>query len=205
MVAVVTHSNRRRYEQQLAAMHRDRARVFVEAWNWLLAVTPEGLEIDRYDTREAMYLVDFEEGFPHLSSLRLLPTTGPHLMADLFSDLCETGPLVGEDVWEISRLCVCPDLHADRIRPIRNRLGRAMLEFGFLFGITRFVGVTNLAFLSRMLSFGWDCAPLGLPREMDGVQVGAFVIDNSPASIAHFRERTGTRFPVLELDREMAA
>jgi hypothetical protein len=40
---------------------------------------------------------------------------------------------------------------------------------------------------------------------MDGVLVGAFVIDNSPASIAAFRARTGTRFPALQLDRELAA
>lgn len=205
MVAVVTASNRHRYEPQLAAMHRDRARVFVEAWGWPLSVTSDGLEIDRYDAGEALYLIDSEEGTPHLSSLRLLPTTGPHLMGDVFADLCESGPIVGEDVWEISRLCTSPDLHAERVRPIRNRLGRAMLEFGFLFGISRFVGVTNLAFLSRMLAFGWDCAPLGLPREMDGVQIGAFVIENTPASIATFRARTGTRFPALILDGEMAA
>ena len=205
MVAVISSSNRRQYQANIDAMHRDRARIFVETWGWRLPVTSDGREIDRYDGDDAIYLVDFDQQSAHLGSMRLVPTTGPHLMTDLFADLCETGPIVGDDVWEISRLCTSPDLHPDRNRPIRNRLARAMLEFGFLFGITRFVGVTNIQYLSRMLAFGWDCAPLGTPREMDGVLVGAFVIDNSPASIAAFRARTGTRFPALQLDRELAA
>ncbi|MBU6372866.1 MAG: autoinducer synthase [Alphaproteobacteria bacterium] len=205
MVAVITKTNRGAYAEQLRAMHRDRARIFVEAWRWRLPVTGDGLEIDQYDTDDAIYLVDFDADCAHLASLRLLPTTRPHLMSDMFPDLCADGPVVGDDVWEISRLCTSPELPQDRHRPMRNRLARAMLEFGFLFGITRFVGVTNLQYLSRMLAFGWECMPLGLPKEMDGVPVGAFVIDNSPASIEAFRARTGTRFPALQLDRDLAA
>lgn len=205
MVAVITKSNRSSYAANIRAMHRDRARIFVEAWRWPLAVTPEGLEVDQYDTDDAIYLVDFDAECAHLASMRLLPTTRPHLMTDLFPGLCAEGPVVGDDVWEISRLCTSPELPADRQRPMRNRLARAMLEFGFLFGIRRFVGVTNLQYLARMLAFGWECAPLGPPQEMDGVPVGAFVVDNSPASIAAFRARTGTRFPALQLDRDLAA
>jgi len=205
MVAVITKANRGSYAAQLRAMHRDRARIFVDAWRWRLPVTSEGLEIDQYDTDDAIYLSDFDETCDHLASLRLLPTMRPHLMTDLFPDLCADGPIVGDDVWEISRLCTSPELPPDQHRPMRNRLADAMLEFGFLFDIRRFVGVTNLQYLSRMLAFGWDCMPLGLPQAMDGVPVGAFVVDNSPASIAAFRARTGTRFPALQLDRELAA
>lgn len=44
-----------------------------------------------------------------------------------------------------------------------------------------------MGWLSQILEFGWDCRPLGLPREIGGRQLGALRIDidaRTPALLA---------------------
>jgi N-acyl-L-homoserine lactone synthetase len=205
MVTVVTQNNRKRHANLVDGMFRDRRAVFVDALSWPLSVTADGLEIDQFDGDDAVYLIDASGAGAHLASLRLLPTTGPHLMQHAFEDLCEGGVPIGDDIWEMTRLCSSPGLPAAEATAARQRVARAMVEFGLLFGINTFVGTTHIQYLSRLLAFGWACEPLGQPRIIEGVLTGAIAIRTSPESLAVFRKRTGSRFPALELERGLAA
>jgi N-acyl-L-homoserine lactone synthetase len=205
MVNLVTSFNRSKFRAPLEAMHRDRKKIFVDTLKWDVPVVDGQYEIDQFDTDAAIYLVALApETQRHLGSVRLLPTTGPHLLSEVFPFLCDKGVPIGDDVWEITRLCTAP---AKDIEPrlIRRRLATAMCEFGLLYGISRYTCVTHVQYLSNLLAVGWECELLGEPRQVDRDVVAALSISITPATLQLFREKLGSRTPVLQLDAFAAA
>ena len=69
----------------LMGMHRLRRKVFKDRLDWSVATTGD-LEMDRYDTLDATYLVVADRGAV-LGCVRLLPTTGPNMLANTFPEL----------------------------------------------------------------------------------------------------------------------
>jgi N-acyl-L-homoserine lactone synthetase len=205
MVNLITAHNRAKFRAPLEAMHRDRKKIFVDALKWDVPVVDGQYEIDQFDTDEAIYLVALApESQRHLGSVRLLPSTGPHLLSEVFPHLCDKGVPVGDDIYEITRLCTAP---ARDIEPklIRRRLATAMCEFGLLYGINKYTCVTHVQYLTHLLSVGWECEPLGEPKQVGPDVVGALSISITPATLQLFREKLGTRTPVLQLDAFAAA
>ena len=67
------------------------------------------LEIDAYDAVQTIYLLARPTPNGSIAaSARLLPTTQPHLMSDLFPHLCQEELPAGATVWEASRFCTAP-------------------------------------------------------------------------------------------------
>jgi len=195
MLHAVSGKDRGQFASALAQMHRDRKKVFVDRLGWQLPVFEGEFEIDQFDGKEAVYLIDIDEHGAHQGSLRLLPTTAPHLLSEVFPDLCEHGVPRGPDIWEITRLCTAPDL-ADP-RPVRQALLLGVVEFALMSGVRRYTCMTHVPYLNAVLAVGWDCAPLGLPREDAGVTVGAIAIDITPQTLDVVRDRVGRTTPVL--------
>ena len=75
-----------------------------------------------------------------------------------------------------------------------------MVEFGLLYGINRYTCLAETSFLSTVMAIGWECEPLGLPKEVNGETVGALLIKITPATLQLFRAKMGWRYPVLEVD-----
>ena len=105
MIDVVNSENRDQFDNMLTQMWQQRSDVFVDKLGWDLPVT-DGMEIDAYDDDRSTYLLASKEGDEVTGSLRILPTTEGHLMADLFPEMCAGEPPVGPEVWEISRFLV---------------------------------------------------------------------------------------------------
>jgi acyl-homoserine lactone synthase len=165
-------------------MHRDRKRVFVDTLKWDIA--HDGIrEADQYDTDAADYLIlrDTNSG-EHLGSVRILPTTGPHMLGDVFDFLCEGKVPRGPHIREITRLVVSPDLPPRDKLVVRNMLGRAMIEFGWMMGVTVYTAVCDFGFLAQLLSSGWHIRPLGIPQYVEGSLIGALQIRLDRHSLA---------------------
>ena len=200
MVNLITSYNRSKFRAPLEAMHRDRKKIFVDTLKWDVPVVDGQYEVDQFDTDEALYLVALAaDRQRHLGSVRLLPTTGPHLLSEVFPFLCDNGVPVGEDIYEITRLCTAPAKDIDP-RLIRRKLATAMCEFGLLYGINTYTCVTHVQYLTHLLAVGWECEPLGEPKQVGADVVGALSISITPATLQLFREKLGSRRPVLELD-----
>lgn len=90
-------------------MLRLRALVFKDKLGWNVHVNTAGLEYDRFDTAddEPVYVV-VAEGDKVIGSLRLLPTTGPTMMSEVFHDTIVGEPISDPSVWECSRTCWLP-------------------------------------------------------------------------------------------------
>jgi acyl-homoserine lactone synthase len=118
----------------------------------------------------------------HRASIRLLPSTHPHILGDLFPELCDGDVPVGADIWELTRACVSPRLPASERLSVRNALTTAVVEYALFRGIKAYTCIADSAWLSQVLSLGWDCRPLGLPRLIDRSMTGALKIDITPAT-----------------------
>lgn len=107
MLVVIQRHNAHDYPHLLDQMFRLRARVFQEKLNWDVVVTA-GLECDRYDDEDPVYvLICDEEATQVRGSLRLLPTTGPTLLSEVFGEtLPDPALLTAPSIWECTRFCV---------------------------------------------------------------------------------------------------
>jgi N-acyl-L-homoserine lactone synthetase len=203
MIQLIEAADRAAFESQLAEMYRERKRVFVDRLGWEVPVVAGEFEIDQFDTDRAVYVLALDPGGAQLGSARLLPSTGPTLLSEVFPHLCERGVPKGDDVWEITRMCTHPGVAEAKL--VRQKLMVGMVEFALLNGIRRFTLVSHLPYLSALLAIGWDCEPLGLPQEHAGQMVGALVVNVTPDTLSLLRMRANLRGPVLRWEVRDAA
>jgi acyl homoserine lactone synthase len=111
MIVVLEQYNTQRYPHLVDEMFRLRARIFRDRLNWDVEVT-DGKERDRYDDEQPVYIIHCDDKARSLKgSLRLLPTTGPTLLADIFSDtLPDAVNLCAPSIWECTRFCLDDEL-----------------------------------------------------------------------------------------------
>lgn len=201
MILVVDAGNRSQFATDLAAMHRQRKAVFVDRVGWKLPVVA-GQEIDRYDLKEdTMYLLAKDEpSGPLLASARLLTTTGPHLMGELYSASYHPILPSGPTVWEISRYCTAPGL-GGRSR----RLGLlwqvicGSMETAMEYGIYQVIFAANRALLPHALDCGWRAKTIG-PTMRDGSdEVTAVVAKVTMEGLRNVRERHSIPVPIVRI------
>jgi N-acyl-L-homoserine lactone synthetase len=188
MLHIVTDHYRSDQNVILRSMFKERKRVFVDMLGWNIPVIGD-CEIDQFDTPDAHYLIITDPiTNQHKGSLRLLPTTAPHILADLFPHLCEEPAPRGPDIFEITRLCLSPSLRAKDRRLVRNQLATALVHYAGFLGITRYTGVGTLSWLSQVLAMGWRALPLGFPQASASGTITALEIHIEPDSLRRLEE-----------------
>src|SRR3546814_10008091 len=85
-------------------MFADRKRLFVDLFGWDVPVIDGQYEIDQFDNAHTIYLIAADDDGQHEASLRLFPTSQPHMLGTLFSHLCPLGVPAGDKIWESTRL-----------------------------------------------------------------------------------------------------
>jgi N-acyl-L-homoserine lactone synthetase len=90
----------------LRNMFEARKSVFVDLLKWDVPVLDGRFEIDQFDDEHAVYLVLANCRGAHLASARLLQTTRPHILGNIFASLCEGEPPRAHDIFEITRFCL---------------------------------------------------------------------------------------------------
>ncbi|MBJ7437812.1 MAG: autoinducer synthase [Sphingopyxis sp.] len=161
----------------LRAMFAARKEVFIDLLGWDVPVLDGRFEIDQFDDEHAIYLVVTDPAGGHLASARLLPTTRPHILADLYAQLCDGGVPQGPGIYEVTRFCLDRHIDAQTRHYVRNRLVTAIAEFGLAEGIRLYTGVAEVGWLQQVLAFGWRSYPLGIPRRIGGRRLGALAIE----------------------------
>jgi acyl-homoserine lactone synthase len=160
----------------LRAMFAARKSVFVDLLKWDVPVLDGQFEVDQFDDEHAVYLILATSDGEHLGSARLLPTTRPHILGDLYPFLC-AGPVpAGESVFEITRFCLDRRLRAPARRAVRDTLVTALAGHALEHGIAGYTAIAEFGWFQQILAFGWRCRPLGLPRQIDGTTLAALSI-----------------------------
>lgn len=98
------------YQDVLEQIFRLRKRVFADELGWNVDVQGE-LEKDRYDDMGPAYLVWINRDTRKLyGSMRLMPTTGPTLLYDVFGETFpEASAFSAPGIWEATRTCADAD------------------------------------------------------------------------------------------------
>ncbi|RTL91688.1 MAG: conjugal transfer protein TraI [Bradyrhizobiaceae bacterium] len=106
MLRIVTKDNAGRHISSLYQMHRLRKTVFKDRLGWDVIVSGE-LEVDKYDALSPRYLLSMDRHGILNGCVRLLPTTGPNMLRDIFPSLVTRAAVpCGGRVWEASRFAV---------------------------------------------------------------------------------------------------
>ena len=93
------------FPKEMDAMFRNRAETFSERLGWEVVVK-NGYERDSFDDANPLYLVSVDpDTEQYWGSLRLLPTTGPNMLRDVFPQLLDGDYLESATIWECSRIC----------------------------------------------------------------------------------------------------
>lgn len=96
-----------KYRALLDQSFRLRKRVFADQLGWRIPVSGPW-ERDRYDDLDPSYLLWCDDSFSQLyGCVRLMPTTGPTLLYDVFRDTFpDAHNLIAPGIWEGTRMCI---------------------------------------------------------------------------------------------------
>lgn len=194
MLHAVTSTNAALYRQELEDMFRLRHRVFAERMGWEVHAT-EGLERDRFDELDPVYLIYLGDDGHVEGSLRLLPTTGPYMLSDVFPQLLEGMEVPrSPDIWESSRFSVDTrrtdgqGLHA--LNHITSSLLCGITEFGLANGITELISVYDVR-IERILKRAnvWHMGHrFGPPSRIGDTKAIAGIFEVSPRTLTALRD-----------------
>lgn len=142
MIHSITWENAHEFGDVLPGLLRLRHRIFVQGQGYGVP-THQGMEWDQFDTPATVYLCWRNEIGQPQGCLRLLPTTLPYMIEQLWPELMGDGQLPKEEsIWEWTRLGIDHDLpNALRMR-ILGKLLCSGIEFGLQKGISSFLFVT---------------------------------------------------------------
>lgn len=109
-----------KYPDLLDQSFRLRKKVFADQLGWDVSVSGPR-ERDRYDDLHPAYLLWCDEEKERLfGSVRLMPTTGPTLLYDVFRNTFpEACDLAAPGIWEGTRMCIDEEAITPDVRPDR--------------------------------------------------------------------------------------
>jgi acyl homoserine lactone synthase len=185
----------------LAAMYRLRRRVFKERLDWTVSVSGD-LELDVYDALNPTYLVMVSTNRQVIGCVRLLPTTGPTMLADTFPELLAAQkPPRHERVLESSRFCIDTILATDGAPNGLKRatfvLFAAMLESIYLFNADCIVTVTDTRMERILRRADWPLERLAPPQRIGETMALAGFLHGSRETLANMYRHAGVEGPVL--------
>lgn len=112
MILAIEGFDRHQHTELFDEMFRMRAAVFADRLGWDVDVK-DGKEIDRFDAEAPLYLLCVDALTQELKgAVRLLPTTGPNMLRDVFAVLVPGGSVESPLIWESSRFAINPTLSA---------------------------------------------------------------------------------------------
>lgn len=163
----------------MAGVARYRHRVFVEKLGWQLRCE-NALEYDQFDRDDTVYVVAHNAAQEIVGTARLLPTTRPYLLGEVFPHLLNgVPPPHSPDVWELSRFAAVDftaptgSALAQFSSPIAVGLLQASLECAARHGAKRFITVSPLGVERLLRIAGFRAHRLAPPTIVDGNPVFA--------------------------------
>jgi acyl homoserine lactone synthase len=193
MIRVVTKDNAERHVGSLYQMHRIRKAVFKDRLGWDVTVSGE-FEVDEYDALGPSYLLSIDRYGTLIGCVRLLPTTGPNMLRDIFPSFVTKAAVPrGERVWEASRFAVSRNTTAAEagLSQTTYDLLIGVLKFGLSNGISTIVCVVDLRMERILRRAGWQLERLGPAHRIGSTIAMAGQLDVSAQILRRLEARVG--------------
>ncbi len=162
MAFLVNGAQLDKYPDIRDSMFRLRKKVFYDMLGWEVNVD-DGMEFDQFDRPDTVYVL-YVKNQAVYGVWRILPTTGPYMLADVFPDLAPRGGIPrSPTTWELSRYCLDVEFFAgNELALHRAQLDMycTLAEFAILYGIEELVLVQEPSMTKRANTV------FGIPHEV---------------------------------------
>ena len=159
-------------QNTLTDMFRLRHAVFHDRLEWDVN-SDNGMEYDEYDEAGPVYVLAKGNDDAVEGCWRILPTTGPYMLRDVFPELLAGQPAPeSPEVCEISRVAVITKKHKDvgfGFSQTPVRMIQESVRYAHAAGITRYLVVTSLAVERMLRKVGLNMQRLGPPVKIGKV------------------------------------
>ncbi len=207
MIILINGNDSHKHPHIIDAMFRLRKKVFSGRLGWSVDTVDEW-EVDRFDDLNPLYLVSIDpENEQVRGCLRLLPTTGPNMLRDVFGELLPDGTTVESPlIWESSRFCVdheLPDVRGENaIRYVTGELVAGAIDVGLRSGLSFIVSVFDARMLRILRSSRCPAEVIGGPRQIGVCKTYAGLFEVSETVLANISGHFGFEGSVLDPARE---
>ncbi|WP_214471554.1 acyl-homoserine-lactone synthase [Mesorhizobium sp. dw_380] len=180
------------------AVHRLRYQIFVEEMGWEDLRRPDGFEVDQFDHDEAVHQI-VVRGNEVAGYQRMLPTTRPHLLTEVLTDLSEGTPPSGPNIWELTRYAVAPGFRDGRrgVSTVGTELIAGFVEWGLKRGVDKVIIEFEPMWVLRALQLHFLATPLGYQRTYGNQQVVATLLSFNEHTLDVVRSRRNHHAAVL--------
>ncbi len=171
---IVTGSQAQLRQDLHRSVGRYRHRVFVQKLGWDVP-SQDGIEADQFDRADTVYVVGRDARGQVCGCARLLPTTRPYLLGEVFPQLLNgLPPPASPDIWELSRFAAT-DFNSEATSAVgkisseaATELMRASIVCAAHQGATRLIMVTNIGVERLLRRAGFQAHRAGPPMVIDG-------------------------------------
>jgi acyl homoserine lactone synthase len=172
----------------VSSMHEFRHEIFVSRLRWSLPMR-DGIECDQYDNEHTVYFVVSDDEANITACARLLPTTVPYMLAEIFPQLLGEHPVPHDPaVWELSRFATSiRKSGAGRVLSLSQPtldLLESVLEFARRNDIERLALVTSVAIERLLLRAGFNVHRVAAPASTTEGLVVALYIEVNAAQVS---------------------
>lgn len=162
-----------------------RHEVFVELLQWDLN-TPEGIEQDQFDRQDTVYVIARDDEGRINGCARLLPTTKPYLLGEVFPELLNgLAPPSSPEIWELSRFAAVDvsDISASPrgqlSSPVAIALLRDTIQSAARLGAKRLITVSPIGVERLLRAAGFRAHRAGPPMVVGGHPLfGPYVVSS---------------------------
>lgn len=182
MLTTVQGTRNELHPEAEAALAAYRYSVFVETLGWDLPCG-RGFERDQFDRADTVYVVARDSSGAICGCARLLPTTHPYLLAEVFPRLlCGLPVPCDSEIWELSRFSTQPPkgnnpLSREAARERFRALFAALARSAISRGAVRLITFTALGVERILRVIGIHAHRIGPPALIDGEPVLAMWIE----------------------------
>ena len=183
----------------MTELSRHRHKVFVEKLRWELTCTDDQ-ELDQFDGPQARYVIGRNADNVIIASARLLPTTKPYLLSEVFPYVLHGQPVPSTPaIWELSRFAsvdftvsTVPRLAMNHEQSIAIELLRACMAYAATLGARRLITVSPLGIERLLQRADIRMRRAGPPTLINGHPVFACLIDCQNARFTDGEPETAT-------------
>jgi len=197
-----------RFSELLSQVFKLRKRVFADRLGWDVVVTGD-VEQDVYDGLCPAYLLWCDDRQSRLyGSVRLMPTTGPTLLYDVFRNTFPSScDLVAPSIWEGTRMCIDEDAIACDMPGLRSdrafcELLLALCEVGLDNGIETLISNYEPHMKRLYDRAGAEVEELGRATGYGRLPVCCGAFEVSVRVLAQMREKLGIKHSLYQRPRQ---
>ncbi|WP_323141180.1 acyl-homoserine-lactone synthase [Massilia phyllosphaerae] len=184
---VIAGNSRAFSESKFSQVASYRYKVFIETLGWELQ-TKYGEELDQFDRPDTVYVVSQDDQDQVNGCARLLPTSRPYLLGDIFPQLLNGMPLpCSDEVWELSRFAAV-DFNSPTATSALSQFSseiavtllRESIACAAAHGAKRLITVSPVGIERLLRRAGFHCHRAGPPMIIDGHPIFACWIEVEP-------------------------